>query len=163
MYQVLKKSSGCKIWQLYAINMVNTDVFYTAVQPRRQLWTSYSPPWELEISHGQHFLFNIFYMTFKIYYLKLSPTTITYCGTKMKSEAGPSPRNRLSQPPPWLSSQDHLLTRPLLMPVAQKLCRCEYGVFMTRKCLFSNITSQRNRLLLFAMHLAMHILTGNTE
>jgi hypothetical protein len=23
--------------------------FYTAVQPRRQLWTSYSPPWELEI------------------------------------------------------------------------------------------------------------------
>jgi hypothetical protein len=25
--------------------------FYTAVYPRRQLWTSYSPPWELEISH----------------------------------------------------------------------------------------------------------------
>jgi hypothetical protein len=25
--------------------------FYTAVQPRRQLWTSYSPPWELEISY----------------------------------------------------------------------------------------------------------------
>jgi hypothetical protein len=24
--------------------------FYTAVQPRRQLWTSYSPPWELESS-----------------------------------------------------------------------------------------------------------------
>jgi hypothetical protein len=25
--------------------------FYTTVYPRRQLWTSYSPPWELEISH----------------------------------------------------------------------------------------------------------------
>jgi hypothetical protein len=25
--------------------------FYTAVHPRRQFWTSYSPPWELEISH----------------------------------------------------------------------------------------------------------------
>jgi hypothetical protein len=26
-------------------------LFYTAVHPRRQIWTSYSPPWELEISH----------------------------------------------------------------------------------------------------------------
>jgi hypothetical protein len=26
--------------------------FYTAVYPRRQLWTSYSPPWELEISQN---------------------------------------------------------------------------------------------------------------
>jgi hypothetical protein len=25
---------------------------HTAVQPRRQLWTSYSPPWELEISQS---------------------------------------------------------------------------------------------------------------
>jgi hypothetical protein len=30
---------------------VGRQSFYTAVQPRRQLWTSYSPPWELEISH----------------------------------------------------------------------------------------------------------------
>jgi hypothetical protein len=31
--------------------------FYTAVQPRRQLWTSYSPPWELEISHSTTILY----------------------------------------------------------------------------------------------------------
>jgi hypothetical protein len=30
---------------------VSRQSIYTAVQPRRQLWTSYSPPWELEISH----------------------------------------------------------------------------------------------------------------
>jgi hypothetical protein len=30
---------------------VGRKSFYTAVYPRRQLWTSYSPPWELEISH----------------------------------------------------------------------------------------------------------------
>jgi hypothetical protein len=30
---------------------IGRQSFYTAVQPRRQLWTSYSPPWELEISH----------------------------------------------------------------------------------------------------------------
>jgi hypothetical protein len=35
---------------------VGRQSFYTAVQPRRQLWTSYSPPWELEISHeGREF------------------------------------------------------------------------------------------------------------
>jgi hypothetical protein len=31
---------------------VGRQSFYTAVYPRRQLWTSYSPPWELEISQG---------------------------------------------------------------------------------------------------------------
>jgi hypothetical protein len=30
---------------------VGRQLFYTAVRPRRQFWTSYSPPWELEISH----------------------------------------------------------------------------------------------------------------
>jgi hypothetical protein len=30
---------------------VGRQLFYTAVYPRRQFWTSYSPPWELEISH----------------------------------------------------------------------------------------------------------------
>jgi hypothetical protein len=29
---------------------VDRQSFYTAVYPRRQLWTPYSPPWELEIS-----------------------------------------------------------------------------------------------------------------
>jgi hypothetical protein len=30
---------------------VGRQSFYTAVHPRRQFWTSYSPPWELKISH----------------------------------------------------------------------------------------------------------------
>jgi hypothetical protein len=30
---------------------VGRQLFYTAVNPRRQIWTSYSPPWELEISN----------------------------------------------------------------------------------------------------------------
>jgi hypothetical protein len=29
---------------------VGRQLFYTAVHPRRQFWTSYSPPWELELS-----------------------------------------------------------------------------------------------------------------
>jgi hypothetical protein len=31
---------------------VGRQSFNTAVYPRRQFWTSYSPPWELEISHN---------------------------------------------------------------------------------------------------------------
>jgi hypothetical protein len=30
---------------------VGRRLFYTAVHPRIQIWTSYSPPWELETSH----------------------------------------------------------------------------------------------------------------
>jgi hypothetical protein len=33
---------------------VGRQLFYTAVYLRRQLWTSYSPPWELEISQTRH-------------------------------------------------------------------------------------------------------------
>jgi hypothetical protein len=32
---------------------IGRQLFYTAVHPRRQIWTSYSPPWELEISHNR--------------------------------------------------------------------------------------------------------------
>jgi hypothetical protein len=38
---------------------VGRQLFYTAVHPRRQIWTSYSPPWELEISH---FFVHLFHM-----------------------------------------------------------------------------------------------------
>jgi hypothetical protein len=33
---------------------VGRQSFYKAVHPKRQFWTSYSPPWELEISHYYH-------------------------------------------------------------------------------------------------------------
>jgi hypothetical protein len=36
-------------------------------------------------------------INYRVYHLKRNPTTITYYSTKMKSEAGPSPCNRLSQ------------------------------------------------------------------
>jgi hypothetical protein len=36
---------------------VGWQSFHTAVHPRRQFWTSYSPPWELEISQ---FSFQVF-------------------------------------------------------------------------------------------------------
>jgi hypothetical protein len=31
---------------------IGRQSFYAAIYPRRQLWTSYLPPWELEISHN---------------------------------------------------------------------------------------------------------------
>jgi hypothetical protein len=42
-----------------------------------------------------------------VYHLNRNPKTITYYGTKMKTEAGPPPCNRLSQSPPSHSSQGH--------------------------------------------------------
>jgi hypothetical protein len=59
-----------------------------------------------------------------MYHLKRNPTTITYCGTKIKSEAGP-PRVTDSPNLPRVT----LVARPLLTPVARKLCRCEHDVF----------------------------------
>jgi hypothetical protein len=38
-------------WDVLHLWNVGRQSFYTAVHPRRQFWTSYSPPWELEISH----------------------------------------------------------------------------------------------------------------
>jgi hypothetical protein len=44
-WDILPPSSGSThLWN------VGRQLFYTAVYPRRQLWTSYSLPWELEIS-----------------------------------------------------------------------------------------------------------------
>jgi hypothetical protein len=40
-------SAGLACWQSVG---VGRQLFYTAVHPRRQFSTSYSPPWELEIS-----------------------------------------------------------------------------------------------------------------
>jgi hypothetical protein len=52
-----------------------------------------------------------------------------------------------------------LVARPLLTPVAQKLCNAMMVCLRTELCSFSNITSHQNRLLLFVKHLAMDILT----
>jgi hypothetical protein len=32
---------------------VGQQLFYTTIHPRRQFWTSYSPPWDVEISQSQ--------------------------------------------------------------------------------------------------------------
>jgi hypothetical protein len=42
---------GRRFRGVYCLWKVGRQLFYTAVHPRRQFWTSYSPPWELEISH----------------------------------------------------------------------------------------------------------------
>jgi hypothetical protein len=48
---------------------VGRQLFYTAVHPRRQIWTSYSPPWELEISQNSYRLYLIFlYLRQVVYY-----------------------------------------------------------------------------------------------
>jgi hypothetical protein len=89
-----------------------------------------------------------------VYHLNRNPTTITYCGTKIKSEAGPARVNSRET-----RVKVTLVARPLLTPVAQKLYRCEHGVIHEQnECSFSNITLHRNSLLLFVKSLAMHIL-----
>jgi hypothetical protein len=74
---------------------------------------------------------------YRMYHLKRNSKTITHNGTKMKSEAGPPPCNRLFQPPRDTRVKVTLVARPLHTPVAQKLCRCERGVFMNRTCVDS--------------------------
>jgi hypothetical protein len=53
--------------------------FYTAVQPRRQLWTSYSPPWELEISHPFSLFARWAFIKHKIPLQQLIPDVKTEC------------------------------------------------------------------------------------
>jgi hypothetical protein len=55
---VLPPSSGMSDdgGSMYLWN-VGRQLFYTAVHPRRQFWTSYSAPWELEISQTLHNLY----------------------------------------------------------------------------------------------------------
>jgi hypothetical protein len=51
IFQMLWQMFRAVFWVVLPCKMIVDQSFYTAVQPRRQLWTSYSPPWELEISH----------------------------------------------------------------------------------------------------------------
>jgi hypothetical protein len=86
--------------------------------------------------HTLFFIKNIavFVWLYRVYHLKCNLTTITYCCTKMKSDAGPPividslilPRGT------WVKVT--LVARMLLMQVAQKLCWCRYGLglFMSR-------------------------------
>jgi hypothetical protein len=42
-------------WDILPCKMIVDQSFYTAVYLRRQLWTSYSPLWELEISQKNNY------------------------------------------------------------------------------------------------------------
>jgi hypothetical protein len=81
------------------------------------------------------FIYSFWY--YRVYHLINNPTEITYYGTKMKSEAGP-PRvidsARLSRD---TRIKVTLVARPLLLPFAQKLCRCEHDAFSSRTCVHS--------------------------
>jgi hypothetical protein len=77
---------------------------------------------------------------YSVCHLKHNPTTITYYGTKMKSEAGPPPRNRLSQLPPMtLDSRSPLL-----------LGRCSSQLL--RSCAGANIVYSRTERVFILEH-----------
>jgi hypothetical protein len=56
---------------------VGRELFYTAVHPRRQFRTSYSPPWELEISHGGMILTGENWRTLR------KPVPVTFCSPQI--------------------------------------------------------------------------------
>jgi hypothetical protein len=70
-----------------------------------------------------------------MYDSKRNPTT--HYGTKVKSKVRPL---RVIDPP-YIPCDTRLkvnvVARPLLTPVAQKLCRCEHGVFTSITCVHS--------------------------
>jgi hypothetical protein len=85
---------------------------------------------------------------YSVYHLKR--TIITYYGTKLKSEAGQSPSNRLSQPFPWHSNQGQswLLGRCSCLCAKAVQVRT-WRINQQNVCSFWSITSHRNNLLLF--------------
>jgi hypothetical protein len=70
---------------------------------------------------------------YRVYNLKGNPMTITYYNTKMKWEHI-HPHVIVSQSPRDTRLKVTQVARPLLTPVALKLCRCEHGVFTSRAC-----------------------------
>jgi hypothetical protein len=64
----------------------------------------------------------------------MQPKEVTYYDKEFKSEAGPPPSNRQPNPLQYARVKITLVARPLLTLVAQKLCRCEHGVFINKTC-----------------------------
>jgi hypothetical protein len=84
-----------------------------------------------------------------------------YC-KNTKSKAGPTTYSWPSNLRRDFWVRVILFARPLLTPAAQKLCRCERGVFTSRPRSFSNITSHRNRSVLLVKHSIEHTV-GNID
>jgi hypothetical protein len=61
---------------------------------------------------------------------------------KMDTYAGPRACNIFSHPPSWHQMKVSHVARPLLTPVALKLCRYEHGVFTSRTCVHSRTLLQ---------------------
>jgi hypothetical protein len=77
-----------------------------------------------------------------VYHLKCNPTTITYCGTKMKLGAGPPPCNRLSQLPVTLKPRSPGSTAHAICTKAvQVQIQC---IHKQNMCSFSNTTLHQN-------------------
>jgi hypothetical protein len=74
-----------------------------------------------------------------VYDLKCNPTTITYCGTKIRSEVGPPPCNRLSQPP-----------RDTRVKVTLFLGRC--SLQFRKKCADANMVYSREERVFILEH-----------
>lgn len=96
-----------------------------------------------------------------VYHLKHNQTTVRYCDTKLDSESGPSPSNRLFQSAP-MTLKVTLVASPLPIPLAEKLCTCKQYIheqnvfipkhnFASKSCatvceLFSNTYSNKEVL-----------------
>jgi hypothetical protein len=73
------------------------------------------------------------------------------------------------KPPPLHSHQGHPVARPLLRPVARKLCRFEHGLFVTRKYVHSRTLLLNDIsfclfqiILTILIHLSIHSFNGST-
>jgi hypothetical protein len=79
---------------------------------------------------------------YRLHYSKRNKASYRYYGTKTELEKGPAPCNTLSQPHRETRAKVKviLVARPLLTPVAQKLCRCKHGVFTSRTCVHTRIS-----------------------
>jgi hypothetical protein len=97
------------------------------------------------------------HVLYRMYHLKRYPT-VTYYGTKIKSDVGPPHVIHTPNLPPDTRVKVTLVARPLLTPTAQVRTRC---IHQQNVCSSSKITSHRNRSLLFVKHLATRILTRN--
>jgi hypothetical protein len=72
------------------------DIAGLGPEPRFQSTQPLQPQGTLLPENGQRTVPGLY----RMYHLKSNPTTTTYYGTKIKSEAGLPPCDRLSQPPP---------------------------------------------------------------
>jgi hypothetical protein len=79
---------------------------------------------------------------YSVYHLKRNSITIMYNSIKIKSEAGPSPYNRLSQPLQWHLYQVYPCCKAVAHASCERAVHMQTCIHMQNVCSISNITSQ---------------------